>query len=267
MTVENEVGNVYLEKALKYYMTHRPYFYAFVRPQELQMFHEVSALFQRPILDFGCGDGFFSAFLSELAPIEFGVDRESSILPEARKVYNEVILSDKISIPIPAESVRTIFSNSVFEHLHQPERMLPELARILQPGGRLYTTITTKAWEESLMGIKWFGRPYRQWFRKVQRHDRLFDYHEWREMFEKAGFRIVKVTGYLDANAVKAIEAYHYLAWPTFFSKALFGRWDHPLTRVTNSVLARFSQKVELKMPADIASAPCHFFIVEKPDS
>ena len=256
---------IYFLNAVEYYKTRRPYFYAFVRPYELELFHKVTPAFKRPILDFGCGDGFFARFLSELTPIDYGVDYDPSIMPEAQQVYTQVIRSDKTSIPLPSESVRTIFSNSVFEHLHQPVPMLQELYRLLQPTGKLFTTITTNQWERFLLGAKWVGTPYLKWFQKIQRHHAWFTCDEWQAMFCQAGFRINKRIGYLDQQNIRMIEVYHYLSLPVFLSKAAFGKWETPLTSGLNSVFAMWARPSLRDAKIDAASAPCVFFEVEKP--
>jgi len=259
------MDTIYFSKAVEYYTANRPYFYAFVRPYELEMFHRITSTFQRPLLDFGCGDGFFARFLSELTPIDYGVDYDPSILPDAQQVYTQVIRSDKTSIPLPAESVRTVFSNSVFEHLHQPSPMLQELFRLLQPGGKLYTTVTTKQWEEMFFGAKIFGSPYRAWFRKIQRHHAWFSCDEWQNIFRQAGFRVNNMIGYLDQQNVRMIEAYHYLSLPVFLSKAAFGSWNSPLTRMMNNALALLAKPSFQNAATDLSSAPCVFFEIEKP--
>ncbi|GAK57886.1 hypothetical protein ANT_15880 [Candidatus Vecturithrix granuli] len=255
----------YFFQAVEYYTTRRPYFYTFVRPYELELFHKLTPVFKRPILDFGCGDGFFARFLSELAPIDYGVDSDPTILPEAQHVYTQVIRSDKTSIPLPSESVRTIFSNSVFEHLHQPAPMIQELYRLLEPEGKLFATITAKQWEQFLLGAKWVGTPYLKWFRKIQRHHAWLTYDEWQKMFCQAGFRINNMLGYLDPYHVRMIEVYHYLSLPVFLSKAAFGKWETPLTSVINNALALCARPSLQEATIDLTSAPCVFFEVEKP--
>ena len=255
----------YVLRAVEYYKTHRPYFYAFVRPYELELFHHVTPEFQRPILDFGCGDGFFARFLSELAPIDYGVDSDPTILPEAQHVYTQVLRSDQTSIPLPSESVRTIFSNSVFEHLRQPAPMVRELYRLLQPTGKLFTTITTNQWERFLFGSKWVGTPYLTWFRKIQRHYAWLTCDEWQAMFRQAGFRINNRLGYLDQHHVRMIEAYHYLSLPVLLAKAAFGKWETPFTSGINTALALCARPSLQGATQDAIRAPCVFFELEKP--
>lgn len=253
----------FFRKAVAYYTQNRPYFYALLRPHELTLFHRVFPSFQRPLLDFGCGDGFFAKFLAEGSPIDYGVDYDPAILPEAQHVYAQVIRSDTTSIPLNDEAVRTIFSNSVFEHLHQPAPMIHELFRILQSGGKLYTTVTTSAWEEALFGAKLLGSPYRAWFRKVQRHHAWQSCAAWQTLFVNAGFRVTNTTGYLDVNSVRKIECYHYLSLPVFFAKMAFGTWNHPLTRLINAPFAALTAPQPLHT-TDAATAPCVLFELEK---
>src|SRR6267142_1732990 len=56
--------------------------HSFWRAQELSLFKRVSPCFERPIMDFGCGDGSFSACILE--SIDFGVDIDQAALSIAK---------------------------------------------------------------------------------------------------------------------------------------------------------------------------------------
>jgi len=80
---------------------------------------------QNKILDLGCGDRIFLKFLIEKEMIAEGFDIDDGINFE----------SDKL--PIDDLSIDHIVSNSVIEHLNNPDIFLSEIKRILKNNGNL----------------------------------------------------------------------------------------------------------------------------------
>jgi SAM-dependent methyltransferase len=261
MTPEN---TVWLRDAIAYYQRRRPYFYVFLRPYELLLFHREQARFTPPLLDFGCGDGFFARFLFQPGQVNYGVDRDPAVAPAAQTVYRQVVLCEEDRIPLPADSIGAIFSNSVFEHLTAPDAALRELHRLLQPGGRLYASVIVKQWERDLWGANVFGAWYARYMRRVQRHHALLEPDEWSARFARAGFQIEQRRGYLNAACVRLVDRYHYLSLPSLLGRALWRRWDHPLARRYNRMLARLRAPVLSSFPEAGDASPCFFFELYK---
>lgn len=251
-------------QAITYYRTHRPYFYVFLRPYELFLFHKVASGFQDPVLDFGCGDGFFARFLFAPGRIAYGVDNDPAIVADARQVYQTVLLSDHARIDLPSDSIQTIFSNSVFEHLREPGPMMHELVRILQPGGKMFLTITVQPWEDALWGVRLFGPRYQRWWRKIQRHHSLWSAQAWEKLFQQAGMQVVQKMGYLSGKAVRLVEIYHYLCVPALIIRKMGGRWEYPLNRMLNAMFAHLTCPTMLENALPAINAPCYFFELEK---
>jgi len=100
------------------------------------------------VLDLGCGDGRFVEMLLDGGLNIIGVD-----IPDARPSIEaraakrpDLDLTLRISyfedperIPLPDSSVDVVISNTVFEHILTLNSTVSELARILKPGGRVYT--------------------------------------------------------------------------------------------------------------------------------
>ena len=253
----------FLQDAINYYRDHRPYFYVFLRPYELLLFHRIREHFKPPIADFGCGDGFFVKFLFPAGGIEFGIDRDSAIASAARHVFQSVIFVNNSHIELPSESVRTVLANSVFEHLTHPQQILRELNRILQPGGRAFVTVTVKHWETCLMGTQLFGILYKQYMRIIQRHHAMFDLETWRKMLETTGFRINGITGYLDAETVKLIDIFHYLAVPSLLAKKVCRTWNPVSVKKLNALFYKKSPPKISNFPKN-QDYPCYFFELDK---
>lgn len=249
-----------LKKAIKYYKDHRPFFYIYLRPYELYLFNKVKPNIKKPILDFGCGDGFFSKFNFNPKEIDYGADIDSSLRSDASKFYKKYLLADNNLIPLPKQSISTIISNSVFEHLKDPLVNLNEMSRVLKRGGKIYTTIVLKYWENYLFGNKLFGNKYKRYMRKIQRHNSFFTDLEWERMFKKAGFRIKSKFTYISSQAVEKIDIYHYLSSPSFIAYKLTGKWDTCFNKLINDCFYSLSKDIIISYSSTMSEPPCCFY-------
>lgn len=98
------------------------------------------------VLDLGCGTGHS---YRELAPrISVGVDVEPSVLVGQQR---ETRVADMRSLPFPDEHFASVLSVQSLEHVPDPESVLSEVVRVLQPGGRAVFVTPNRLT---------FGRPY-----------------------------------------------------------------------------------------------------------
>ncbi|MEI2281895.1 malonyl-ACP O-methyltransferase BioC [Paenibacillus polysaccharolyticus] len=106
---------------------------------------------------------------------------------------------------VPSCSVDIIVSNACFQWLHDPQRTLTGLKRILRPGGRLlFTTFGTDTFREMHEA---FHEVYLACGMQPQRHGLSFhSAEEWRVMLERSGFtsysenRLVHIERYASAR-------------------------------------------------------------------
>ncbi len=87
------------------------------------------------MLDFGCGDGSFSPAL---------FDPEALAVASGYGVYKSLICCDGKALPIPRGSVKSIYSNSVLEHVDDVEQVIKGLSDVLTPGGMLLLTVPVR---------------------------------------------------------------------------------------------------------------------------
>lgn len=215
---------------LKAYLCERPLFLSLLRAKEAALYQKYLPL-KHPILDFGCGDGFFAkvAFghhrLTRI--IDVGLDIKESRMEEARKlnIYKKIIVYDGKRIPFPNEYFSTVISNCVLEHVPDLNLVLNEISRVLKPGGLFITTVATKNWEEYLLGNIFFGDLYKKWMRRKQQHFNLLRDEVWTDVFTKRRFTIEEKTGYLNKKAVQLIDLFHYLSLSSLLTYRLFDRW------------------------------------------
>lgn len=96
-------------------------------------------------LDIGCGRGEFLKGFINCGVKGYAVDQSSvahKYCPEA-ELRNSDIEND--GIPYPDNFFDVVYSKSVIEHFHYPEKLIREMYRVLKPGGLAITLCP--AWE------------------------------------------------------------------------------------------------------------------------
>lgn len=98
------------------------------------------------ILDLGCGDGIYAAYLSERGKRVFGLDSSIERLMESKGKYCDLIAADAMHLPFTDKSFDVIWSSEVLEHvpslgvLDEIERVTDKMivATIPNPKGPYY---------------------------------------------------------------------------------------------------------------------------------
>ena len=93
------------------------------------------------VLDAGCGVGYGTAHLAQVAERVVGVDVSHDAVSYARAHYAganvEFHVADVLELPFADDSFDVVCSFEIVEHVADAERFVTELARVLKPGGRL----------------------------------------------------------------------------------------------------------------------------------
>ncbi len=171
---------------------------------------------EEPVLDLCCGDGYFGSLLSPEG-MRAGCDQSLQALEQAlsRGQYEVVACADVTrGIPFRDEAFRAVISNSSLEHVTDLEMTLREIARVLQKGGKLYTTLASSyAYQWWPCGNRALTR-YLE-FQPVHNYPTL---EVWATEMEKAGLRIVEHYYYLSRCSTRLMLFldYHFShAWLT----------------------------------------------------
>lgn len=211
---------------LKVYMRQRPLFLSVLRAKEASLYQQFLP-FRRPVLDVGCGDGFFAHTAFGKRKIDVGLDTKDSRIGETEKnaAYKKTEMYDGYTFPFRNRMFATVVVNSVLEHVEDLPKMLSEIRRVLVPGGTCFATVMAQPWEHHLLGAVVFGDLYRTWMRKKQVHVNLPDHAGWRHAFVRAGLAPVEMIPYLTPCAARLLDGLHYVSAPSLISYAINGTW------------------------------------------
>jgi ubiquinone/menaquinone biosynthesis C-methylase UbiE len=192
---------------LKTYARLTPLALAFERSLECTILARMT--FEKPILDVGCGDGIFASVLFD-EQIDTGIDPNAVELEHAAKLgcYSKLIQCRGGAIPEPDGQYRTIFSNSVLEHIPDMTSVLTEAYRLLSPGGMLYLTVPTDRFERAsvisrLLSTFWLhetDQKFRQFYNRFWNHYHCYTPERWSEIIGASGFRIETIRPYDPPN-------------------------------------------------------------------
>ena len=91
------------------------------------------------MLDAGCGVGYGSAYLAEVASRVVGVDVSEEAIAYAQQRYRgpnvEFVVGDLTALEFDAASFDAVCSFETIEHVEDVERYLGQIARVLRPEG------------------------------------------------------------------------------------------------------------------------------------
>ncbi len=159
---------------------------------------EIAALreqvYEPPVLDLRCGDGLVTSMV--LPRVEVGLDPDEKALAQAarRGIYARFEAMPAEEARLEDESIATVVSNSVLEHLPRIQAVLETIARVLRPGGRLIFTMPTDVLS------RWLTLPlgcYATWRNSQLCHINLWSTEGWTSQLRQVGLEVVEIRPYL----------------------------------------------------------------------
>lgn len=254
------------------YVSRAPLALAIERNYECEILSQQK--FERPVLDLGCGDGIFSSILFK-EKIDLGIDPDQTELARAEKLdaYKELISCYGDRVPRPSGYFKSIFSNSVMEHIPEIGAVLKECHRLLADDGRLYLTLPNERFEryslicvtlEKLGLVEWSIK-FRSFFNKFWAHYHAYSVQEWTELFENAGFEVESVREYNSKRSCVTNDILAYFALSSFLSRKFLKRWFVvPRLRAAISPMLSAIWKGQLDAPDRTGPSGLVFFALRK---
>jgi SAM-dependent methyltransferase len=242
---------------------------ALIRALEHQLFCQEEAA--HPLLDIGCGDGYFASLVFPEG-IDCGVDVGLSIVAEARAnaSYRYLAAADGCRLPFPDESFQSVVSNCVIEHIADIDAVVQEVARVLKPQGRFVFSVPNHLFSEQLFtssllrkaGMLGLAHRFETWWNRNAAHKHLDSPEVWQERLARYGLAIRRQAYYMSPAATKAFELAHYYAVPSALVHAFVGRWSLFPGRAHASLAYRWLERYAREQPPSIGS--CNFYVAYK---
>ncbi|MCA9382849.1 class I SAM-dependent methyltransferase [Candidatus Dojkabacteria bacterium] len=229
-----------VSKFLNQYFKNRPFFLGLFRAKELEILYSKLSKLPRDrelkILDYGCGDGFFTDILFQSLPKDFksnvklvGLDIGDDIVKEAKglDIYDEIVIFDSHKIPFKDGEFDYVISNSVMEHVVHIDENISEISRVMKENATFFCTIMVDTWwRENLFGTKILGPLYRRWMKGMQYVAHSLNHEDWQKKFADNDLHSDELIGYLDKKTSMLSDLAHYFSIHSLIYKKLFNRWE-----------------------------------------
>ncbi|MBF2013813.1 MAG: class I SAM-dependent methyltransferase [Rivularia sp. T60_A2020_040] len=130
------------------------------------------------VVDIGCGPGNVYATLGGLPKLLIGVDISLSALKMAREVGYTPILTDAHHLPFIDGFADIVVANATVHHCDDMGRILQEAARLVRPGGLLFTDQDPQRTAWNLKGVGLLIRDIRYPLYRLLRSKHYIPYEE-----------------------------------------------------------------------------------------
>lgn len=230
--------------------------------------------FERPILDIGCGDGIFAKILFD-EKIDVGLDPLAHELESAKNynMYDELIETFGNNIPKEENTFKTVFSNSVLEHIEDLDPVLKEIHRVMTPGASFYATIPTNYFDQysvtskvlNGIGFKSLAKKYNNFFNRFWKHYHYYDRAGWIKKFESNGFKVKNIIEYGTPKDCMFNDFWVPFTIPNFLVKKIFNRFFliKPLRKLYSHIWNQIL-KERIKIHSNLKNGGLIFFELSK---
>lgn len=202
-----------------------------------------------PVLDLGCGQGFFSKVIFK--KIDVGLDNCRQDLKIARRlgIYERLVCCSARNIPYPKNYFRTVLANCVMEHIPRPEGIISEISRVLKKGGRFIFTVPSTQFSSMLL---FKNKHYIAFRNNSLKHFNLYSVAQWEEILNSFNLKLEKRIKYLDDLTLFAWELMNLVTVPSLWGKCPALKaweitpkwfWQKLLTRPLSIFLERMPKK------------------------
>lgn len=226
------------KEILRRLLNELPISQSFSRAAEILALSEIEM--KEPILDLGCGDGLFTdtLFGGVGGAVKAGVDISPKEVKLAcrRAVYQEVKVADAASLPYPDGFFATVMSNSSVEHMEHSEKVLGEVGRILQPGGKFIFLVPHPGTDNFFLnkvilekvGLRSLAKITARLRHYLIGHLHLLDQGDWQKKLHKTGFNLLEYRFVGGGKNYLVIDLFYPFFLLGKLFKKLFNRYVFP---------------------------------------
>jgi SAM-dependent methyltransferase len=232
------------------YLRHAPLSLAVREINRLVAFTAVAGA-RGPVLDVGCGDGFWWTVREDGREV-YGIDISASEIAQARDRIHAELTDVSREAPFPQQRFAEIIGNCSLEHVPDIDAALSNLRRSAADNARLLMFVPTPRWAYQ-------GNLQSALLRRAPRvamalsgalngffqHWHLYDAKVWQRLLEQHGWRVKATFGLGSARSEFLFRAFMPPAFVEFVVKKLTGFYPSKLARyLPDSVIAPFAKLV-----------------------
>ncbi len=231
-----------------------------------------------PVLDVGCGDGFWWTMKDDSREV-YGIDISAREIAQAQKRIHAEIADVSREPPFAGTTFGEVIGNCSLEHVPDIDAALSNLRRAASDDARLLMFVPTPRWAYQ-------GKMQRALLRHAPRvamavsgalngffqHWHLYDEKVWRRLLEQHGWRVRSTYGLGSARSEFLFRLFMPPAFVQFVAKSLTGFYPAKLARyVPDAAIAPLAKLVRWAVsdpivPADSPHAYEYFIIAEAGD-
>lgn len=228
-----------------------------------------------PVLDVGCGDGFWWTLRDAKGEV-YGIDISAREIAQAKTRINASLTDVSQETPFPGTKFQEIIGNCSLEHVPDIDAALANLRKAAAPGARLIMFVPTPRWAYQGKLQSWLlGRAPRVAMavsgalNGFFQHWHLYDHKVWTRLLEQNGWHVRSTFGLGSSRSEFLFRAFMPPAFAEFVAKKLTGFYPSKLAAlVPDAALAPFAKLVRWAVsdpivPVDSASAYEYLIIAE----
>jgi SAM-dependent methyltransferase len=217
-----------------------------------------------PILDVGCGDGFWWTCLDRQGREVYGVDISAGEIFQARAILDGVELADVSSRrPFEGTTFRAVIGNCSLEHVPDIDGALGNLRRAAATGARLVIFVPTTTW--AIQGrtqgflMRHFPRLAMAFAGALNgffQHWHVYDRRVWIAILERNGWATEAVHGLGGERSEFLFRAFLPTGFLAFLGKKLTGHYPNRLLRFLPAVaLSPFTSLIRRALTTPVVDA------------
>ena len=196
-----------------------------------------------PILDVGCGDGFWWTLRGENSPgldsrEIYGIDISATEIAQARKRINAALTDVSREQPFPGTEFEEIIGNCSLEHVPDIDAALSNLRKAAAPGGRLLMFVPTPRWAYQGRLQSWLLSRAPRLAMTVSgalngffQHWHLYDAKVWTRLLAQNGWKVRATYGLGSARSEFLFRLFLPPAFAEFVAKTITGFYPSRLAR------------------------------------
>ncbi len=215
-----------------------------------------------PVLDVGCGDGFWWTVREDGREI-YGIDISASEIAQAKQRITAELTDVSQETPFRGTTFEEIIGNCSLEHVPDIDAALSNLRRAASPNARLLMFVPTPRWAYQGNTQKFLLKHAPRVAMSLSgalngffQHWHLYDAKVWQRLLEQNGWRVETTVGLGSARSEFLFRAFMPPAFVEFLVKKVTGFYPSRLARLLpDAALAPFAKLVRWAVSDPIVPA------------